>query len=574
MVRMYAVLLGVLGAASGTGVQWIRQEASVPVHDPESSSWLKGDRAPAEELMSLVVVLHIGEERLQELERTFFEVSDPRHVRYGQHLSLQEVTDLLAVPEERAARIATYFRDAGAASVVATPNADMLEVTAAVSVVEATLNTTIHAFTHRQRPSARLLRAGAPYWLPAGVAEEVTMVGELMQFPRLPQRLQDTGAPSYEAATWPNDCDAPECEGKVTPGVIAQRYKLPDDTGSPAGNTMAVAEFQGQYFKKHDVQRFASSCHRNVTVSAVIGGNKPRPGEESELDIEYIAAVAPSVPLTVIYQEDYSLIKWATAITQASNPILLHSVSYGNDEKQQSSKEYMQTCNTAFMKAGARGISILFASGDMGVCGRSGCGKSKVRFNPDFPAASPYITAVGGTDFLQKGVIGDETSWSASGGGFSDAFPMPDYQKEAVQAYVQDPEADLPPSSMWNAQGRGYPDVAALGGVKNFYCIASNKRFTGIAGTSASCPVVAGVFARLNGVRLAAGKPALGFLNPLIYQNGGAFQDVTHGKNSAGTKNGFKAIKGWDPATGFGTPDFDALAKVVAGLGAEMEIVV
>ena len=91
---------------------------------------------------------------------------------------------------------------------------------------------------------------------------------------------------------------------------------------------------------------------------------------------------------------------------------------------------------------------------------------------------------------------------------------------------------------------RRYPDIAALGGQKNPYCVVVNgKRHAaasgnalrlainphgrapcvaggaeGVAGTSAASPTAAAIFARLNGVRLAAGKPPLGFLNPFIYQ--------------------------------------------------------
>merc|ERR1712025_531766 len=127
-------------------------------------------------------------------------------------------------------------------------------------------------------------------------------------------------------------------------------------------------------------------------------------------------------------------------ITNLENSPLVHSVSYGNDEVQQSGVQYMLTCNTAFMKAGVRGISILFASGDQGVCGRSGCGFFvHARFHPDFPAASPYITAVGGTDFL-----GNEIG-----------------EKSAVEAYLASPDAKLPPQNLWNNKGRGYPDISA-----------------------------------------------------------------------------------------------------------------
>jgi tripeptidyl-peptidase-1 len=327
---------------------------------------------------------------------------------------------------------------------------------------------------------------------------------------------------------------------------------------------MAVAEFQGQYFKNTDISKFATSCHRNVTVDKIVGGDQQSAGVEAELDIEYIKGVAPGVPLTVIYNAQYSLLSWANQITSMADVPLVHSVSYGNDEVQQTSTQYMMTCNTAFMKAGAAGISILFASGDQGVCGRSGCGLlTHARFHPDFPASSPYITAVGGTDFAVKGVIGEETTWADGGGGFSDTFDIPEWQKTAVAAYKASPDADLPPAKLWNNTGRGYPDVAALGGLVNPYCVATSGMFQGVAGTSASSPVVAGIFALLNGLRTSQNKAPLGFLNPFIYQNGAAFNDVTSGVNGGGRKYGFKAIKGWDAATGWGTPNYEALAKVV-----------
>merc|ERR1711874_849436 len=215
------------------------------------------------------------------------------------------------------------------------------------------------------------------------------------------------------------------------------------------------------------------------------------------------------------------------------------------------------------MKAGTRGLSILFASGDQGVCGRQGCGLfSHAVFHPDFPGDSPYITTVGGTDF-KGSEIGEETAWQDSGGGFSNYFGIPEYQKSFVATYKASPDADLPPQKLWNNSGRGYPDISALGGQKAPYCVAADGFFQGVAGTSASSPVAAGIFALLNGLRASQNKAPLGFLNPFIYQNPSAFQDVTSGINGGGRKYGFKAIKGWDAATGWGTPNYEALSKVV-----------
>ena len=373
------------------------------------------------------------------------------------------------------------------------------------------------------------------------------------------------------AGQWPNACSGLSgCAGLVTPAVIHKAYSVPDDnTGMDhAGNSMAVAEFQGQYFKQTDLQKFSSGCKVNVTVDTVVGGDKQSAGVESELDIEFIKGVSPEIPLTVVYSNEYSLLDWVNQISKMDKPPLVHSVSYGNDEAQQTSTAYMFSCNTQFMKAGAQGISILFASGDQGVCGREGCGFFKKRFKPDFPGGSPYITAVGGTDFATTS-IGAETAWSAGGGGFSDTFGIPSWQSDAVAAYKKSPDADLPSQSMWNNTGRGYPDVAALGGQKTPYCVVANGMAEGVAGTSASCPTTAAIFARLNGLRLKAGKSALGFLNPFIYQNGATgFNDVTSGCNTGGgfNKNCFKAVKGWDAATGWGSPNFAKLSTAVNAL--------
>merc|ERR1719401_278749 len=98
-----------------------------------------------------------------------------------------------------------------------------------------------------------------------------------------------------------------------------------------------------------------------------------------------------------------------------------------------SGRANMEALNIQFMKLAARGISVMVASGDQGVCGRSGCAK---RFHPDFPASSPYVTAVGGTDFAVRSQIGEEEAWSDGGGGFSDQFARPAWQREAVESYV------------------------------------------------------------------------------------------------------------------------------------------
>merc|ERR1712060_916888 len=263
---------------------------------------------------------------------------------------------------------------------------------------------------------------------------------------------------------------------------------------------------------------------------------------EALLDIEYIRAATGNIPLTDVFSITYSLLSWAKKLEDMKDSELpaVSSVSYGNDEVQQSSAQYMISCNTEFQKLGVRGVSLLFASGDQGVWGRTG--PIATVYHPDFPASSPYITAVGG---------------------FSNTFPIPSYQADAVAAYKN--STDLPEQRFWNNSGRGYPDVSALAGVQNAYCVFAVNQFVGVGGTSASCPVFAGIVAKLNEIRLRKAKPVLGFLNPFLYQNPGAFNDVTTGRNS-GTgrpRSGFPAAVGWDAATGLGTPDFEKLSALM-----------
>lgn len=246
---------------------------------------------------------------------------------------------------------------------------------------------------------------------------------------------------------------------------------------------------------------------------------------------------------------------------------LVHSVSYGNDESQQTSDEYIQEVNVALQKLGTRGFTVFFASGDGGVAGRRGSGS---HFAAGFPASSPWATAVGGTDFVVKNQIGEEKAWYGSGGGFSYKFGRPSYQAAAVSSYLAKAKAAgmLPAKpSAWNSTGRGFPDVAALGGVQNKYCIVA-KRNTGAAGTSAATPVLATTFAKLNVLRAAKGKPPLGFVNPLLYRHPEAFHDVTKGCNSrsdCSKRYGFAALPGWDPTTGLGTPKWEGLVKMALG---------
>ena len=131
--------------------------------------------------------------------------------------------------------------------------------------------------------------------------------------------------------------------------------------------------------------------------------------------------------------------------------------------------------------------------------------------------------------------------------GFSNYFPRPAYQSVAVDNYFNKYGSNFPSSKLYNQTGRGIPDVAAVG--VNFPIVVGGFTY-GVDGTSCSSPTFSAIVALLNDLRLNAGKSPLGFLNPLIYQNGAAFNDITTGNNPGCSTKGFYAAQAWDPITG------------------------
>ena len=192
------------------------------------------------------------------------------------------------------------------------------------------------------------------------------------------------------------------------------------------------------------------------------------------------------------------------------------------------------------------GTSILYSSGDYGVAGNGGaccvneaCAGGDLNdggsgtFNPSFPGTCPYVTSVGATQIVPgASVTSPEEACETvifSGGGFSNVFPMPSYQSDAVASYFANNDPPYTATQYNNSQTvRGYPDVAANGAN---YVVAVDGSLSLIYGTSASSPTFGSVITLINEQRAAAGKGPVGFLNPTLYANPGSLNDITAGGN-------------------------------------------
>jgi len=339
--------------------------------------------------------------------------------------------------------------------------------------------------------------------------------------------------------------------------------------GKSSTNRQACSAFLKQYMSSSDLQEFYKLYYpvAEGRVPTIVGPNpNSTVGVEANLDIQYITALGGNIATEFDSfngtapdnANNEPFLDMLYYLGNSSNPPWVMSTSYGEDESSVS-LDYANSCNTEFQKNGARGISLLFASGDSGVGADSG---SCTRFVAQWPSGSPYVTAVGGTTGS-----GPETGAGLSSGGFSDRWPQAPWQADAIKTFLSTSQ-DLPDSSRFNASGRGFPDVAAQ--ATGFTIVLNGASIGGVAGTSCSCPTFSGIVGLLNDLRFQANKKPLGFLNPFIYQtavsNPDIFQDITAGHNPGCGTTGFTATKGWDPVTGYGTPNYANLAKVVSQL--------
>ena len=150
---------------------------------------------------------------------------------------------------------------------------------------------------------------------------------------------------------------------------------------------------------------------------------------------------------------------------------------------------------------------------------------------------------------------------------------QPTWQSSAVQAYFKKVIGTVrEPVAGYRAKGRGYPDISFLG---TNYAVAIGGDWYSVSGTSASCPVFAGMVSLINGVRIASGKSSVGWINPALYYYKALYvNDIVSGRNNCDAGNlakcctqGFYATQGWDPATGLGSLNFEPFKRLIFSLG-------
>ena len=348
-----------------------------------------------------------------------------------------------------------------------------------------------------------------------------------------------------------------------TPLELASAYGLPAADG--AGQTVAIIELGGG-FGQSDLDTYFSGLKLTtpkVTAVGVDGGSNQAgqdpSGADGEvlLDIEVVGAIAPSASIVVYFAPNTDA-GFLDAITQAAHAIptpTAMSISWGQSEDQWTAQA-RTAMDSAFADAALLGVTVTVAAGDNGSADNQPANAPHC----DFPASSPHVLGCGGTSLRvgADGTVSSETVWNdgstggSTGGGVSDAFPLPSWQSTV----------GVPARSGSTATGRGVPDVAGDADPQTGYQVLIDGNSTVIGGTSAVAPLWAGIACRLAQL---TGKP-LGLLAPKLYTGAvtgnatAGLRDITEGSNGA-----YSAIVGWDACTGLGVPDGPALLAKLKG---------
>jgi subtilase family serine protease len=319
------------------------------------------------------------------------------------------------------------------------------------------------------------------------------------------------------------------------PGDLQGAYNLPSATAG-AGQTVAVVDAYDDPTAEADLAMYRAQfglpacttkngCFRKVNQSG--GTRYPRANsswaQEISLDLDMVSAICPNCHILLVEASSNSLANLGAAVNEAAALGAKQiSNSYGGSES--SSDTSSNGYDASFFHH--PGIAITASSGDNG-------------YGVEYPAASQYVTAVGGTSLTKASNARGwaETAWSGAGSGCSAFDPKPSWQPDTgcSKRTVADVSAVADPNTGVSV----YDSYPSLGG----------SGWMVFGGTSVASPIIASVYA-------LAGNAGSVTYGSYSYSHPSALNDVTSGSNgSCGGAYLCGAGPGYDGPTGLGTPN-------------------
>jgi len=553
-------------------------------------------------------------------------VSDPHSASYGQYLTPQQFRQQFAPSQAQAGAVQSWLRSQGFQVQYTPQNNHYVSAEGTVAQAQTAFGTSfgmygVNGLTVRS-PSAELT---IPSSL-ASVVSGVVGLDDSAQFVFTNHTSGDapppaafvTGTPcstywgEKQAVGFTNPYGAgtlPYAPCGYTPAQIKGAYGI-SSTYNGSGQTVAIIDAYAaptiaQDVNQWSVNRGLPEMQGNQLTQVVAPGtyNHPERGQkqspqgwygEETLDVESVHGMAPAANIVYVgAPNNFQDLDAALNHVVDKGLAQIVSNSYGFNTELLA-PGFIKPYEDTIIQGVVEGIGIYFSSGD-------NSDESLVQgfTTTDWPASSPFVTAVGGTSLavgasnnylFETGWGSTTSSWTGSawsptapgawlygaGGGVSRIFPEPSYQQGVV------------PTSVFTTQGRtgrAVPDVSALADPNTGYIVGETQTFPDgsvkydeyrLGGTSLACPIMAGIMALAD---QAAGHPH-GFANPVFYSLAGssAYRDIvspastvavvrTNFNNNVDASGGLsyrlrtmnqtlslQTTPGYDDVTGLGTP--------------------
>jgi subtilase family serine protease len=639
-----------VGLVAAVGVATAAQAASKRQLAGSVPSWASSSKltgaAPGTDHVGFRV--YLGWQKADALAQLATAVATPGSASYRQFLTPQQFRAKYAPSQADVSSVQKWLRDAGFTVDYTPANGHYVAAEGTVAQAQAAFGATIGLYQHGDlvlhAPETALQVPGD---LPAvaavvGLDDSAALVTH--SAPPAPAFVNGRPCSAYwgektttntatlDGTKVPGDYPYAPCG--TTPSQVRSAYGLgAADTG--AGQTVAIIDAYASPTIADDVDQY-STLHGLPTMNGgqfqqvvspgtfkrpVSGAKNPIKGPvqdpqgwygEETLDVEAVHSVAPGSGIVYVgapnnYQDLDAALNHV--VDQHLASIVTNSYGFSSEALPTG---YIKPYNDTFLQAAVTGIGLFFSSGDDGD-ETGGDPANAASATPDWPASSPWVTAVGGTS-LGVGASGQylfETGWETgrstltkgaftppypgaylygSGGGTSRLFAQPAYQAGVVPASLATAHGSTP--------ARVVPDISALGDPTTGLLVGQTQTFPDgsvryseyrIGGTSLSSPLMAGFFAV---AQQKAGKQ-FGFANPLIYAQAGssAYHDVVQPAaplgavrsdyvNGVDDTDGYRYTlrslsfdsgltihtrPGYDDVTGVGTPDGPAfLAKLAS----------
>ncbi|KAK0659056.1 Tripeptidyl-peptidase sed3 [Lasiodiplodia hormozganensis] len=449
-------VLSLAAAAHGVLATPLRSRSPYAVKETHNvpEEWTKRGSAPEDHSLHL----HIGlrQSQFDELERHLVEVSDPDHHRYGQHLSAEDVNELVKPSDEALELVHEWLADNG------------------VDVAGLSSTSPQRPSTSPQRPSSSPQRPSSSVQRPTGGPQRPTNGPQRptsgperptsgtqrptsgpqrpISGPERPGTTRQGSSsttrqgPSSTPQRPNNDNDAQRarlrqegisrsCNASlVTPECLQYLYNADNYTAISGKSRIGFVNYLGNVPIRPDARQFLAKYRPdavedadNFTQTSVNGGPvQDGPLNATQLerhdsiganqDIQAIAGMAgpigidswsvggspsdfqPDEGTPINTNEPY--VEWLNYVLRRDTlPQVIASGYYDNEQTVPES--YARRVCTLFAQLGARGVTVLVPSGDFGVGINETCisndGRSKRKFIPVFPATCPWVTAVGAT---------------------------------------------------------------------------------------------------------------------------------------------------------------------------------